>query len=152
MPKIVRPIQCSKKQSLIQGALRAQAAGFGHVTKTKHGFRYTGNGRPHAANAAKLPGSRETGCYVYALIDPRDGRPFYIGKGRGDRCYQNLNDWKRGNVQNTRKHVRISQIKSSGLEPDIRILRAGMPEDRALRLKTVAIELLGKALTNSSRR
>ncbi|MEN9412496.1 MAG: hypothetical protein RIQ92_933 [Actinomycetota bacterium] len=24
--------------------------------------------------------------YVYALIDPRDSRLFYIGKGKGNRC------------------------------------------------------------------
>jgi hypothetical protein len=34
---------------------------------------------------AFLPGVVERlGCYVYALVDPRDGRIFYVGKGKLD--------------------------------------------------------------------
>jgi hypothetical protein len=34
--------------------------------------------------AAKL------GWYVYLLTDPGSGRPFYVGRGRGDRCFRHL--------------------------------------------------------------
>ena len=30
--------------------------------------------------------------YVYALVDPRDHRIFYIGKGKGDRIFQHAGD------------------------------------------------------------
>ena len=30
----------------------------------------------------------ELGYYVYALVDPRDNKIFYIGKGLGDRVFQ----------------------------------------------------------------
>ena len=26
--------------------------------------------------------------YIYKLIDPRTGKPFYIGKGKGNRLHQ----------------------------------------------------------------
>mgnify|MGYP006960999387 FL=1 len=30
----------------------------------------------------------ELGFYVYSLVDPRDGKIFYIGKGCGNRVFQ----------------------------------------------------------------
>ena len=30
--------------------------------------------------------------YVYALVDPRDNRIFYIGKGKGNRIFQHAKD------------------------------------------------------------
>ena len=35
------------------------------------------------------------GCYVYRLIDPRNGETFYVGRGRGQRVF----DHARGVVQ-----------------------------------------------------
>jgi len=30
--------------------------------------------------------------YVYALIDPRNNKPFYIGKGKDNRIYNHVNN------------------------------------------------------------
>ena len=30
--------------------------------------------------------------YVYRLIDPRDGKTFYVGKGKGNRVFAHVND------------------------------------------------------------
>jgi hypothetical protein len=34
--------------------------------------------------------------YVYELIDPRDGKVFYVGKGKGERAWQHEIDVRRG--------------------------------------------------------
>ena len=45
--------------------------------------------------------------YVYVYIDPRNGEPFYIGKGQGNLLFSHLDD-----QSDTDKVVRISEIKS----------------------------------------
>lgn len=32
------------------------------------------------------------GYYVYRLIDPRNGQTFYVGKGKGNRVFDHVND------------------------------------------------------------
>lgn len=51
--------------------------------------------------------------YVYALIDPRTNKPFYIGKGKGNRMFDHL----KGNTNGIRKRKVIDDIRASGLEP-----------------------------------
>lgn len=33
---------------------------------------------------------KKLGCYVYRLIDPRDGSTFYVGKGTGNRVKMHI--------------------------------------------------------------
>jgi len=60
--------------------------------------------------------------YVYALIDPRDGSVFYIGKGTGRRMYQHEREAKRGQTKNKAKHSRITEILAAGLRVACRVL------------------------------
>jgi len=53
--------------------------------------------------------------YVYALIDPRNGETFYIGKGVGGRMYAHERDVRRGKVSNADKTARIAEIIAAGL-------------------------------------
>ena len=61
--------------------------------------------------------------YVYTLTDPRDGQPFYVGKGKGLRMYQHaVEARKSGEKGNQRKLDRIRAIQAEGLEPDPKIV------------------------------
>jgi hypothetical protein len=82
--------------------------------------------------------------YVYVYIDPRNGEPFYIGKGKRDRLFSHLND-----LSETQKVARIAEIRDSGKEPQIDILRYGLSDAEAALAEAAAIDLIGKAnLTN----
>jgi hypothetical protein len=82
--------------------------------------------------------------YVYVYIDPRDGEPFYIGKGQGNRLYAHLDD-----PAESDKVARIAEIRRRGQEPRIDILRYGLSDSEAILVEAAAIDLIGKAhLTN----
>jgi len=60
--------------------------------------------------------NKEKNYYVYILIDPRDGYPFYIGKGTGNRYKRHLSETKE-NTSNRKKYNKIQKILSEGLKP-----------------------------------
>ncbi|MDP2797893.1 MAG: hypothetical protein Q8N94_10345 [Methanoregula sp.] len=78
--------------------------------------------------------------YVYIYVDPDTEKPFYIGKGMGDRFLAHL-DVQPG----TAKGDKIKEIRSRGNEPRIDILRWGLSESEALLVEASAIDLIGKA-------
>ena len=82
--------------------------------------------------------------YVYIYIDPRNDQPFYIGKGKGNRIFSHLED-----QSESEKVKRISEIRQSGFEPQIDLLRYGLTDAEAVLVEAAAIDLIGKAnLTN----
>ncbi len=94
----------------------------------------------------KLPDevSETLKSYVYVYIDPRNGQPFYIGKGKGNRIFSHLED-----QSETEKVIRILEIRQNGLEPRIDLLRYGLTDAEAVLVEAAAIDLIGKSnLTN----
>jgi hypothetical protein len=92
--------------------------------------------------------------YVYALIDPRNNMPFYIGKGKGRRAKTHL--WEIPETRNVFKENKINSIRAAGLEPKIEYLAEDiideklaykMEEDLILRFGRKGYETYG-ILTN----
>ena len=82
--------------------------------------------------------------YVYVYIDPSNGEPFYIGKGKGSRLFSHLDD-----QSDTEKVARIAKIRHSGQEPQIDILRYGLSDSEAALVEAAVIDIIGKEkLTN----
>ena len=76
------------------------------------------------------------GFYVYALIDPRNNKVFYIGKGKGNRIFEHEDEL---NVKE-KNHV-IQSIKKDGYEVKKVIVSWNMTEDEAFKVEASLINL-----------
>jgi hypothetical protein len=88
-------------------------------------------------------------AYVYALVDPRNGKIFYVGKGRGNRVFDHVRDaiakYKDDAVDKKKMSMKvrtIRQIIADGLEVKYYILKHGMANREALRVESALIDLL----------
>ncbi len=85
--------------------------------------------------------------YVYLLSDPRDGKVFYVGKGKGNRIFNHLDDYS-----SNPKSSMIKSIRNSGFEPKMEILVHGCDELTVKKVEASVIDLIGKDnLTNAVR-
>ena len=78
------------------------------------------------------------GYYVYLYVDPRTGRIFYVGKGKGKRVFSHLS------VQGESEKAKIlSELNAVGMKPRLEILAHALPtEETALRIEAAVIDLL----------
>ncbi|WP_233590907.1 GIY-YIG nuclease family protein [Flavobacterium sp. GSP27] len=83
----------------------------------------------------------ELKSYVYILIDPRDNKIFYFGKGYGNRVFSHINE-AIFNPSETEKLEIIRVIKIENLKVKHFIIRHGLEENEALIVKSVLIDFL----------
>lgn len=79
--------------------------------------------------------------YVYLLIDPGTGSPFYVGKGKGNRVFNHLKRALKEKTENL-KYDTIRQINEQGLTPQHIIVRHGITEDTAFEIEASLIDVL----------
>ena len=85
--------------------------------------------------------------YVYVFSDPDTKKPFYIGKGKGDRLFDHFKE--KGESE---KIAKLEELEKQGKEPVIDILAYGMDNATAEWVEMAAIDLIGKDnLTNAQR-
>jgi uncharacterized protein len=80
---------------------------------------------------------RKLKYYVYLYIDPRTNRPFYVGKGKGNRCFSHLRS-----CDKSEKAKILDELRKLELKPSIDILKYGLTEPEALLVEATAIDLL----------
>jgi hypothetical protein len=94
--------------------------------------------------------------YVYLYFDPREDpntrRPFYVGKGVGNRAFAHLHHIDDSEAEEPKKVKRIAEIRERGREPEIEILRFGLTEGQAFLVEASVIDCIGlDHLTNEIR-
>lgn len=87
-------------------------------------------------------------AYVYLLVDPRDGRVFYVGKGRGVRATVHSADVRAGRARNVFKIGRIEAIHRAGQEVEIFLVANGLTDGQAYRIERMLIIRCHSQLTN----
>lgn len=82
------------------------------------------------------------GFYVYALIDPRDNKVFYIGKGTGNRVFSHEIESNRLLDVERKKLKKIREIEDAGLSVSRIIVNWGLSENEAFAAEATLINLL----------
>lgn len=85
------------------------------------------------------------GYYVYCLVDPKDGKVFYVGKGKGDRVFQHALQAEKDNDAESKKLDKIREIHSRKDGHNVvghYIVRHGLDEKSAFEIESVLIDFL----------
>jgi hypothetical protein len=92
--------------------------------------------------------------YVYLLSDPRTEKPFYVGKGTGDRCFAHIEEARKTEKDSSGDYQKLKTIREIEKEGQVRIelLRWGLEgeegEQTAFAIEAAAIDLLRLDLDN----
>ena len=99
--------------------------------------------------ASFAPGvAAKLGTYVYLLVDPRTGRPFFVGTGRGDRCHRHIHAARSlpSSEDQASKYPlldRIREAESDGRNVRVEILRHGLTPAEAELVEVSVADALG---------
>jgi hypothetical protein len=90
--------------------------------------------------------------YVYGLIDPRNRKIFYIGKGTGNRIFEHERE-SQGNPESEKLKLKtIAEIQSVGLDVEKVIIKCNLTESEAFASEAALINIFnyveGTRLTN----
>lgn len=93
--------------------------------------------------------NKEVNYYVYALIDPRNNQPFYIGKGqildaagrRYRRLYEHINS---KDISNTFKDHIVKKLKKLGTPALTKIIKENISEAESFELEISLIKKYGR--------
>ncbi len=84
------------------------------------------------------------GFYVYALIDPRNEKVFYIGKGTGNRVFSHELESGKSRESEKKKIQLIREIENSGHSVKKLIVNWGLSENEAFVAEATLINLLNR--------
>lgn len=80
--------------------------------------------------------------YVYILLNPKDNKPFYVGKGINNRVFNHL-DCALTDISNSNaKYDRIREIIQQGEAVKYVIVRHGLTESEAFQIEATLIDTL----------
>ena len=77
--------------------------------------------------------------YVYGLVDPRNNRFFYIGKGTGNRVFEHEQESESSPGSEKLKLKTISEIKAAGMDVRKVIIHCGLTEAEAFSAEAALI-------------
>ena len=84
------------------------------------------------------------GYYVYALIDPRNDKVFYIGKGIGNRVFSHEIESGKSPESEKKKLQKIREIEANGCSVKRLIVNWGLSESEAFVAEATLINMLNR--------
>ena len=89
--------------------------------------------------------SKKLGHYVYTLIDPRNGKTFYIGRGQGNRVFAHIREEIKSTADGCDNTLPlkldvIKRIKAANLQPIHVIHRHGMSKETSIEVEAALID------------
>ncbi len=77
--------------------------------------------------------------YVYVYINPKTDKIFYVGRGKGNRCFDHLN---LDNIVDSPFEEQIKELLSKSIQPKIEIIRYGLSKYQAKLIEASIIDLI----------